>query len=61
MVVCLFVATLSDFGLLKKTEALIKLRKMILRKKLSDVRLGNCQPLSYFKYSADLLDLQRCN
>ena len=45
-VVCcllLFVATLSDFGvLLKKIEALIELRKMLLRKKLFDVRFGNC-------------------
>ena len=41
--VCLLVATLSDVGLLlKKIEALIELRKMLLRKKLSDVRFGNC-------------------
>ena len=41
--VCLFVATLSDFGLLFfKIEALIELRKMLLRKKLFDVRFGNC-------------------
>ena len=40
MVVCLFVCcnTLTDSGLLKK----IKLRKMLLGKKLFDVRLGNC-------------------
>ena len=49
MVVCccllllLFVATLSDFGLIfKKIEALIELRKMLLRKKLFDVWFGNC-------------------
>ena len=40
--VCLFVATLSDFGFLFLIEALIKLRKMFLRKKLFDVRFGNC-------------------
>ena len=41
MVVCcfvLFVATLSDFGLLfYKIEALIELRKMLIRKKHSSV------------------------
>ena len=45
VVVCclLFVATLSDFGLLFfLIEALIELRKMLLRKKLFDVRFGNC-------------------
>ena len=47
MVVCcfvvLFVATLSDFGLLFfLIEALIELRKMLLKKKLFDVRFGNC-------------------
>ena len=40
---CLFVAPLSDFSLLwKKIEALIELKKMLLRKTLFDVRLGNC-------------------
>ena len=43
VVVLLFVATLSDFGLLfLKIEALIELRKMLLRKKLFDVWFGNC-------------------
>ena len=43
VVCCLFVATLSDFGLLFfLIEALIELRKMLLRKKLFDVRFGNC-------------------
>ena len=46
VVVCcclLFVATLSDFGLLFFViEALIELRKMLLRKKLFDVRFGSC-------------------
>ena len=52
-----FVATLSDFGLrtLKKIEVLIEQKNMIVRKQLFDVWLGNCS------YSADLLDLQRCN
>ena len=44
-----FVATLSYFGLLKKIEALIKLRKMFLRTKFFDVQLGN--------YSTDAIDL----
>ena len=40
---CNFVATLSDFGLLfKKIEALIELRKILLRKQLFYVRFGNC-------------------
>ena len=35
--------TSSDFGLLfKKVVALIELRKMLLRKKVFDVRLRNC-------------------
>ena len=47
MVVCclfvLFVATLSEFGLLFfEIEALIELRKMLLRNTLFDVQLGNC-------------------
>ena len=40
---CLFVATLSDvLAYLKKIEALIELRKMLLWKRLYDIRLGNC-------------------
>ena len=43
LLLLLFVATLSDFGLLFfLIEALIELRKMLLRKKLFDVRFGNC-------------------
>ena len=51
MVVCrlllllllLFVATLSDFGLLFfLIEALIELKKMLSRKKLFDLQFGNC-------------------
>ena len=43
VVVLLFVATLSDFGLLfLKIEALIELRKMLHRRKLFDLRFGNC-------------------
>ena len=47
MVVCclllLFVATLSDFGLLFfLIEAFVKLRKMLSRKKLYHARFGNC-------------------
>ena len=69
MVVCCFVVlfvccnTLSDFGLLFfLIEALIELRKMLLRhlsnKKLFDVRFGNClTPIRY----PDSVDLQRCN
>ena len=38
----LFVATLSDFGLLFLIEALIELRKMLYREKSFDVRFGNC-------------------
>ena len=64
MVVCcfvLFVATLSDFGLLfYKIEALIELRKMLIRKKLLFVRFGNWSTLKYPDY-ADLLDFQSCN
>ena len=64
---CLFVCCLlllqflSDFGLLFfKIEALIELRKMLLKKKLFDIRFGNC--LTPKKPdSADLLDLQKCN
>ena len=42
--VCLlFVATLSDFGLLFfLIEAFVELRKMLLRKKLYHARFGNC-------------------
>ena len=42
--VCLFVAILCPILVyLKKTiEALIELRKMLIRKQLFDVRLGNC-------------------
>ena len=41
LLLLLFVATLSDFGLLFfLIEALIELRKMLLRKKLFDVRFG---------------------
>ena len=41
--VCLLLQFLSDFGLLfLKIEALIELRKMLLRKKLYHVRFGNC-------------------
>ena len=43
LLLLLFVATLSDFGLLFfLIEALIELRKMLLRKKSFDVRFGNC-------------------
>ena len=44
-------------------EALIELRKMIITKKLFDVRFGNCSVSLQPKYqdSADLLDLQRYN
>ena len=43
LLLLLFVATLSDFGLLFfLIEALIELRKMLLRKKLFDVWFGNC-------------------
>ena len=59
----LFVATLSDFGLLKKKiEVLIELRRMLIRnkKKVLYVRFGNCSTVKY-PDSADLLDLQRCN
>ena len=51
MVVCcfvcfvLFVATLSDFGLLFLIEALIELRKMLLRKDLFNVRVRNKVPI----------------
>ena len=38
--VCVFVAALSDFGLLFKIEALIELRKMLIRKKLFHVRFA---------------------
>ena len=42
LLLLLFVATLSDFGLLFfLIEALIELRKMLLRKKLFDVWFGN--------------------
>ena len=63
--VCLFVCCNSffDFGLLlKRMEALVVLKKMIVRNKVFDVRysLGIDQPLGY-SYSADLRDLQRCN
>ena len=59
MVVCclfvLVVATLSDFGLLfKKIEALIELRKKIIRCTVR--RFGNCST-SRYPDSADLLDL----
>ena len=60
---CLFICcnTLFRFWLTFLIDALIKLRKMLKRKKIFDVRLGNCPwPLRY-TYSADLLDLQRCN
>ena len=42
--VCLlFVATLSDFGLLFfLIEAFVELRKMLSRKKLYHARFGNC-------------------
>ena len=43
LLLLLFVATLSDFGLLfKQIEALVELRKMLSRKKLFDLRFGNC-------------------
>ena len=59
----LFVATFSYFGLLFLIEALIELKKMLLRKKLFDSQLGNYSTPIYIghSYSADLLDLQRCN
>ena len=42
LLLLLFVATLSDFGLLFfLIEALIELRKMLLRKKIFYVRFGN--------------------
>ena len=60
LLLLLFVATLSDFGLLFfLIEALIELRKMLLRKKLFDVRFGNCLTPS-LRYP-DSADLQRCN
>ena len=61
MVVCLFCVfvccvTLSDFGLLfLKIEALIDLRKMLLRKKLFDVRLPlRNYPIYGFSMQRDL-------
>ena len=43
MVVCCLLVCLSDFSLLFfKIEALIELRKMLIKKKLFDVRFGNC-------------------
>ena len=52
-VVCLFVrSNFVSFGsLLKKFEALIELRKMLLRKKVFDVRLGNCLTLKQLNES----------
>ena len=42
-------------------EALIELRKMLIRKKLFDVRFGNClTPNINIRYP-DSADLQRCN
>ena len=69
IVVCcfLFVAgcnTLSDSGLLfLLIEALIELRKMLIRKKLFDVRFAweLLNPGLRYPDSADLVDLQRCN
>ena len=46
MVICFvasFVASFSDFGSLSfLIEALIEIRKLLARKKLFDVRFGNC-------------------
>ena len=43
LLLLLFVATLSDFGLLfYLIEAFIELRKMLSRKKLYHARFGNC-------------------
>ena len=41
-------------------EALIELRKMLLRKELFDVQFGNCSTPKVLN-SAEILDLQRCN
>ena len=62
---CLFVCLLQLCPILAYfflIEALIDLRKILLRKKLFDEGdgLGIAQPLKY-SYSADLLYLQRCN
>ena len=46
--VCLFVAILCPIlGYLKKIEALVELRKMLLRKKYSVYGLGIAKPLKY--------------
>ena len=54
VVVAIFCPILAYFFLI---EALIKLRKMLLRKKLLDLWLENCLTLGY-SYTADLLDLK---
>ena len=57
----LFVATLSDFGLLFfLIEAFVELRKILSRKNYTMHGLGIAQPLRY-PDSADLPNLQRCN
>ena len=58
---CLFQYFVRFWLTFKKIEALIELRKMLLRKKLFDTRFGNClTPIRYPDF-ADLLDLQRCD
>ena len=55
-VVAIFCPILACFFL--KIEALIELRKMLLRKKLSHVRFGNCSTiLQIYRIYKDAIDL----